>query len=79
MKEYITNLFKDAQPWRVEMFIDKMKDLKKDATINEVASFAMEARDIATKILDDKFCKCTQEPMWTVGSLCVTCNKPQKK
>ncbi len=21
-------------------------------------------------------CKCTKEPMWTVGGKCVTCNKP---
>lgn len=79
MEAYLNNLFKDADPWRVEMFIDKMKSLKRDATINEVASFAMEARDIATKILGNKYCQCTKEPMWPVGGQCVQCNKPQKK
>ena len=28
---------------------------------------------------EEKFCKCTEEPMWLVGGKCVSCDLPQKK
>jgi len=84
MEAYLNNLFKGSEPWRIGMFIDKMKDLQKDATINEVGQFSKDAIRIATDLMNQKkygfeLCQCTEEPMWPVGGLCVTCNKPQKK
>ena len=54
MKELINELLKDAEPWRIEMFISKMTDLQSDAVINEVGYFAKNARHHAQNILADK-------------------------
>ena len=37
--------------------------------------------DVLSKLYDDenKYCKCTKEPMWTIGGKCVTCGKPKSK
>lgn len=52
MKEYITELFKDSESWRIEMFISKMTDLQRDAVINEVGYFAKNAKYYAQQLLD---------------------------
>ena len=51
MKQYIQDLFQGSERWRVELFIDKMNSLKKEATINEVGQFAIEAQREAQLLL----------------------------
>lgn len=51
MKDLIIELFKDSESWRIEMFIDKMNDLQRDAVINEVGYFAKNAKFHAKELL----------------------------
>jgi len=54
MDEYIRSLFGSAEKWRVEMFIDKMKELQKNAVINEIEAFAILAARSAYELIRDK-------------------------
>jgi len=51
MKDLIVELFKDSESWRIEMFIDKMNDLQRNATINEVGYFAKNAKHWAQELI----------------------------
>jgi hypothetical protein len=52
MKDLIVELFKDSESWRIEMFIDKMHALQREAVINEVGEFANSAKFYAQQLLD---------------------------
>ena len=39
MKEYFEELFRNAEQWRVEAFLNRMKDYKRDCTLNEQEDF----------------------------------------
>ena len=43
MKEYFEELFKNTEQWRVESFLNKMKDHKRNCTLNEEESFIKSA------------------------------------
>lgn len=54
MEEYFNNLFKEEETWRIQSFIDKMKDFKLQCTTNQQEDFIRKGLFAAQRILAER-------------------------
>lgn len=51
MKEYIEQLLRDCEKWRIEAFISKMRDVYKECSTNEQGKFIQDSIYYAEELL----------------------------